>query len=497
MTVPRLDRSSAPAPKVGIVHFGPGAFFRAFGAVYTSEAMQSEGGDWGITAVSLRSPTIRDALAPQGFAYTSVTLMPEGAEYDVIEIINDVLVAPEDPEAVLDAMDDPSVKIVSMTITEKGYCHNPSTGELQLDHPDIIYDLAYPETPRSALGFLVYALARRKDNGSTPFTILSCDNLPDNGALTRRVVLAFASAVSPDLADWIKQTVRFPATMVDRITPATTPSDIARVAAKTGFEDLGCVMHEPFRQWVIEDDFVDGHRPAWDVSGAQFVQDVAAFEAMKLRCLNGTHSALAYLGYLAGFEVISDAVADPHFAAYIDQLWHTEIIPTVPPPEGADLMQYCADLKARYLNAAIRHKTWQIAMDGSQKLPQRLLGTATNCLDAGRPIPGIALAVAGWIRFVGGVDEVGGQIDVRDPLADHLRAVSDAHEEPTAKVAALLAIRDVFPSELADNPAFSSAVTAAYEGLVANGAKATKTDGNQSDTAGTYVTKINAPRMAT
>ncbi len=476
MTTPRLRRSSAPIPKVGIVHLGPGAFFRAFGAIYTTEVMQTKGGDWGTTAVSLRNPTIRDALAPQDFAYTSVTMAPDGAQHVVIEAINDVLVAPENPGAVLDAMANPAVKIVSMTITEKGYCHNPATGDLQLDHPDIIHDLAQPDAPRSALGFLVYALARRKENGQPPFTVLSCDNLPNNGRLTRRVVLAFAKAVAPDLADWIGDHARFPSTMVDRITPATTPDDIASVAAKTGFQDLGCVMHEPFRQWVIEDDFVAGHRPDWNLAGAQFVQDVEAFETMKLRCLNGTHSSLAYLGYLAGYEVISDAVADPHFAAFIDRLWQDEIVPTVPPPEGADLLRYCADLKARYRNPAIRHKTWQIAMDGSQKLPQRLLATVADCLDAGRPIPGLALAVAAWMRYVGGVDEAGGDIDVRDPLADQLRSASDDHDAPADKVAALLTIQDVFPSELAGNPVFRSAVTAAFESLVANGAKATVKD---------------------
>ncbi len=468
--IPRLIRSTTERPKTGIVHLGPGAFFRAFNAVYTSEAMAAQAGDWGITAVSLRSPDIRDRLGPQGCAYLSVTLAPEGHKYQQIEAINTVLVAPEDPGAVLAAMADPGVRIVSLTVTEKGYCHNPATGHLRLDDPDIVHDLAHPDAPRSAPGFLVHALARRRAAGLAPFTVLSCDNLPHNGALIRNVVLEFARALDADLADWIEAKGRFPATMVDRITPATTADDIASVAQATGREDLACVMHEPFRQWVIEDDFVGGLRPAWDAGGAQFVRDVAAFETMKLRCLNGTHSTLAYLGYLAGYETIAQTVADPGFAGLIDDLWRFEIIPTVPQPEGEDLLAYCASLKTRYLNPAIRHRTWQIAMDGSQKLPQRLLGTIRDNLAAGRAVSRLALAVAGWMRYVGGVDETGAAIDVKDPLAAMLRAAFDAGKTPVDKVANLLAIRDIFDEKLAENPEFRTAVTSSFKALIDKGA---------------------------
>jgi len=469
---PLLTRSDAPHPKVGIVHLGPGAFFRAFGAIYTAEAMQTQGGNWGIRAVSLRSADIRDKLTPQGCAYTAVTLAPEGAKREVIEVIEDILVAPENPKAVLRAMTDADVKIVSMTITEKGYCHNPATGELRLDDPDIVHDLAQPGAPRTAPGFLVHALAARRAAGLTPFTVLSCDNLPHNGALTRRVVLALAQAFEPALAAWIGAEGRFPATMVDRITPATTAADVAALAAAAGYTDNGCVMHEPFRQWVIEDDFVAGQRPAWNAAGAQFVQNVAAFETMKLRCLNGTHSTLAYLGYLAGYETIAETMANPAFAALIDRLWTAEILPTVPQPEGEDLSAYCAALKARYQNPAIRHRTWQIAMDGSQKLPQRLLGTVADAIATGRPVPCLALAVAGWMRYVGGVDEQGGAIEVKDPLAAQLRAASNKAADPVGKAAALLAVQEVFDPALANNPAFRDAVVSAYSALAEKGAKA-------------------------
>ncbi|WP_430383356.1 mannitol dehydrogenase family protein [Yoonia maritima] len=470
---PLLTRSDAPRPKVGIVHLGPGAFFRAFNAPYTAEAMAKSGGDWGILTVSLRSADIRDKLKPQDCAYTAVELAPEGAEYTVVEAIEDILVAPENPGAVLDAMADPQVKIVSTTITEKGYCHNPATGELLLDHPDIAHDLTHSDAPKSAIGYIVHALNRRRLAGVAPFTMMPCDNLPNNGPLTRSVVLGFARALDADLATWIEANVRFPATMVDRITPATTQADVDALTAAQGYIDNACVMHEPFRQWVIEDDFVNGDRPDWGGVGAQLVRDVEAFELMKLRCLNGTHSTLAYLGYLAGYETISETVADPAFVNLINSLWENEITPTVPQPEGEDLLAYCAALLKRYQNPSIRHRTWQIAMDGSQKLPQRLLGTVADNLAAGRDIPGLALGVAGWMRYIGGVDEKGALIEVKDPLSDRLRATYDSSGDPEEKVVALLNIKEVFAPDLANNTVFRRAVTQAFLRLCHDGARAT------------------------
>lgn len=468
---PRLTRSDA-APNVGIVHFGPGAFFRAFNAVYTQDVLDAVGGDWGIVAVSLRSSTFRDQLKPQEGVFTSVTLEPTGPTHRTISSIADVLVAPEAPSAVLDAMVQDTTKIVSLTITEKGYCHEPSTGNLRLDHEDIVHDLAHPQTPKSAPGYIVEALAQRKAAGSRPFTVLSCDNIPSNGKLAREIILSLARARDAALARWIEAEVRFPSTMVDRITPATTEADTEKLASDQGYFDPANVQHEPFRQWVIEDDFVDGARPDWSIGGAQFVADVDAHELMKLRCLNGTHSSLAYLGYLAGFETIAQTVANPAFAQFCEAIWANEIVPTVPKPEGEDLGAYCAALLERYRNPAIRHRTWQIAMDGSQKLPQRLLGTLADNLAAGRSVSRLALAVAGWMRYVGGVDEKGAPIDVKDPLAQMLREAVDQADTPAGKVAALLAIRDVFDADLATNPIVVAEVTQAYESLVAKGALA-------------------------
>jgi fructuronate reductase len=469
---PRLRRRGGPRPGVGIVHLGLGAFVRAHVAVYVAEAMARAGGDWGIVGVSLVTPTQRDRLAPQGFAYTAVELGPDGETPRVIEVVEDVLVAPEDPEAVLAAMADPQVRIVSLTVTEKGYCHAPATGRLDLAHPDIVHDRAAPDAPRSAPGFLVAALARRRAAGVAPFTVVACDNLPGNGRLLRGVVLALAGLVDPGLAGWIAAEGAFPSTMVDRIVPATEPEDVLRLARRTGVLDLAPVLHEPFRQWVVEDEFVGGARPDLAAVGVELVADVTPFETMKLRCLNGTHSALAYLGYLAGHETISDTVADPAFAGYCRRLWRAEILPTVTAPPGVDLAGYVEALGARYANPAIRHRTWQIAADGSQKLPQRLLATIADARAAGLATPGLALAVAAWMRYVGGTDERGAPIDVRDPLAGRLRALCDGAGGPEARVAALLAVGEVFPAALAEAPDFRAAVTAASRELHALGARA-------------------------
>jgi fructuronate reductase len=470
---PRLQRPDGKRPETGIIHLGLGAFYRAHGAVYIEEAMQKSGGDWGIVGVSLMRPDQRDALAPQDFAYTAVELGPQGQTARVVGVLNDVLVARENPAAVLEAMSAENVKIVSLTVTEKGYCHEPSSGKLNQNHPAIIHDLANADQPTSAIGFLVRALQKRHAANLRPFTVLCCDNLPENGKVVRGVVLEFAGLISQDLKDWIAAEGAFPSTMVDRIVPATKPEDIEALTAKTGVYDASPVMHEPFRQWVVEDVFVDGARPDLGAVGVQLVDNVTPFEHMKLRCLNGTHSSLAYLGYLGGHETISDTVADPVFAGFCKALWNEEITPGLHAPQGVSLADYTGALFERYSNPAIRHRTWQIAMDGSQKLPQRILGTITENLEANRSIKGLALAVAAWMRYVGGVDEKGEVIDVRDPLAARLKGLSDGATSAQGKVEALLSVREIFPAPLADNPIFKSALIEGYESLSAKGARRT------------------------
>ncbi|OIQ32924.1 MAG: mannitol dehydrogenase [Alphaproteobacteria bacterium MedPE-SWcel] len=437
---------NSPAP--GIVHLGLGAFFRAFGCVYVADAMAASGGDWGVIGVSLRSPATRDALRPRNWAYTSVTLAPGQESFRDITVLNSVLVAPEDPQRVLDAMADPATRIVSLTVTEKGYCHDPASGLLNMAHPDILHDLSHV-VPTSALGYLLRGLQMRRAAGRPPFTVLTCDNLPENGKLLRRLVLQLAAEIDPELERWIAAEGRFPSTMVDRITPATTAADITRISEKLGYPEAAPVLHEPFSQWAIEDDFVGGLRPDFAAAGAEMVADVTAHEHMKLRMLNGVHSALAYTGYLAGHETIAATVADPVFAAYAKRLW-ADITPAVAAPEGVSLAQYADALFARFANPAIHHRTWQIAMDGSQKLPQRLLGTLRDTLDNGRDVRALSLAVAAWMRYAGGMDEAGQPIDVRDPLADKLRDLSRRATSPAETVSAFLSVNEVFPEDLAE-----------------------------------------------
>nr|WP_218062771.1 mannitol dehydrogenase family protein [Phaeobacter sp. B1627] len=434
------------SPAAGIVHLGLGAFFRAFGCVYVADAMAASGGDWDIIGVSLRSPATRDALRARNWAYTSVTLAPGQQHFRDVTVLNSVLVAPEDPQRVLDALAAPTTRIVSLTVTEKGYCHDPATGLLNMAHPDIRHDLTH-RIPTSALGYLVRGLQMRRAAGTAPYTVLTCDNLPENGRLVRRLVLQLAAEIDPELERWIAVEGRFPSTMVDRITPATTEADITRISESLGYRDAAPVLHEPFSQWAIEDDFVGGARPDFAAAGAEMVTDVTAHEHMKLRMLNGVHSALAYTGYLAGHATIAETVADPVFAAYARRLWE-EITPTVEAPEGVSLTQYAEALFARFANPAIHHRTWQIAMDGSQKLPQRLLGTLRDNLENGREVGALCLAVAAWMRYAGGVDEAGQPIDVRDPMADTLRHLSERAASPAETVSAFLSLSAIFPPDL-------------------------------------------------
>jgi fructuronate reductase len=362
------------AARVGIVHLGVGAFHRAHQAVYVDDRLAAGETGWAICGASLRSSDTRDALKPQDGLYSVAVRGAEGEALRIVGSLRRLIVAPEDPQALLAAMCEPRVRIVMLTVTEKGYCHDPATCRLDETHPAIRRDFGDLHTPSSAPGFLVEALARRRAGGAAPFAVVSCDNLPSNGATARNVVTRVAELRDPDLGRWVEGEVAFPSTMVDRIVPATTDEDRARVAARLGVEDAWPVVTEPFSQWVIEDHFPSG-RPRFEDSGATMVADIAPFELAKLRLLNGSHSTLAYLGYLAGYETIADAVADASFARLIGELMEAESAPTLDAGASGDLKRYMRELQARFRNPALRHRTWQIAMDGSQKLPQRLLGT--------------------------------------------------------------------------------------------------------------------------
>jgi fructuronate reductase len=458
---------------VGIVHLGIGAFHRAQTAVYSDDALALEQGDWGICGVSLRSPDVRDRLAPQDGLYTAVEKSPAGIRRRVIGSVREVRFLGDERREIHERLIAPSTRIVSLTITEKGYCHDPATGELNFSHPDIVHDLADHEHPVSAVGLIAGALDARRRARQEGFTALCCDNLPHNGALLRDLVQSFAEAREPALAHWIRDHASFPSTMVDRIVPATTAADVDENDAALGLHDSAPVVHEPFKQWVIEERFVAG-RPAWERAGAQLVDDVAPFEAMKLRLLNASHSAFAYLGFLAGCEFIYQVAARSEFARYMRRLMAEEVTPTLELPRGVDLPAYQAALLERFRNPALPHRTQQIAMDGSQKLPQRILGTVRDNLAAGRSIELLALAVAGWMRYVSGRDESGREIKVSDPLAgEFARIAAERSGDASGLASSLLALRQVFGDDLPADPRFAGSVTAWLNELFTHGAART------------------------
>jgi fructuronate reductase len=464
------------AVRIGIVHLGIGAFHRAHQAVYVDDRLAAGETEWAICGASLRSPETADALGPQDGLYTVAIRSGLGEQLRAIGAVRRLLVAPQGPTALLDAMADPAVRIVSLTVTEKGYCHDPATGDLRPDHPDVAVDLAEPERPRSVPAVLVEALRRRRAAGVEPFTVLCCDNLPENGRTVGRVLAQFAGLRDPALGRWIEDAVACPSTMVDRIVPATGDADRSAIAARLGVSDAWPVVTEPFTQWVIEDRFSNG-RPRFEDAGAELVANVAPYELMKLRLLNGSHSTLAYLGYLAGYETVSDVMTDAAFVRLVQALMDEEVTQTLPLPRGADLTGYKRSLRERFTNPALKHRTWQIAMDGTQKLPQRLLGTVRDRLAAGAPIPRLALGVAAWMRYVTGIDEQGDPIDVRDPLAERLRALTDAAGLVANRLApALFSVREVFGNDLPRDPHFTKPVTDALDALFRKGARAVVSD---------------------
>jgi fructuronate reductase len=418
---PAYDRANLVP---GIVHLGVGAFHRAHQAAMTDARLSAGETGWGIVAASLRSPDTAEALNPQDGLYTLAVRDGGGTRHGVIGSILNVIVG-NSGDRLLAAMTDPNVKIVSLTVTEKGYCHDPASGTLNEAHPGIVADLANPSMPATAPGLVVEALRRRRAAGAKPFTVLCCDNLPSNGSTVRRVIARLGALRDPGLGHFIENEVSFPSTMVDRIVPATTDADRASVAAALGMQDAWPVMTEPFCQWVIEDRFGLG-RPRWEEAGAEIARDVAPYETMKLRLLNGTHSTMAYLGQLSGLETISDTITTPAFARFIRRLMDDEIAPTVPGFTEGQLTAYKDALIARYRNPALRHRTAQIAMDGSQKVPQRLMNTVRDRLASGQPITLLGTSLAGFIRFMAGTGETGAPLPVNDPMAARFAAAAAA-----------------------------------------------------------------------
>lgn len=468
--LPEYDRQSL-VPRM--VHLGFGAFHRAHQAVYADILAHDHGSDWGYCEISLAGGEKKIAdLKNQEKLYTVAEMSADEWQCRVVGVVKQALHAKVDGlEAVFVAMTQPEVAIVSLTITEKGYCHSPATGTLLMDNPLIVHDLAHPHQPQSAPGVIVEALARRRALNLPAFSVMSCDNMPDNGHVTRNVVTALAVAIDPALGEWIASQVTFPSTMVDRIVPAVTPETLTQVAQYTGIYDPTAVACEPFRQWVIEDNFVAG-RPEWEKAGAELVKDVLPYEEMKLRMLNGSHSFLAYLGYLAGYTHISDCMQDENYRRNALALMLEEQAPTLK-VEGVNLENYASSLIERYSNPALCHRTWQIAMDGSQKLPQRWLDSVRWHLAQGSKFDLLALGISGWMRYVGGIDENGDSIEVSDPLLPAIRQAIAGSQQGESRVQALLGLKDIFGEDLAVNPDFVQKVTQTYLELCKNGAKAT------------------------
>jgi fructuronate reductase len=452
---PAYDRS---ALGVGIVHFGPGAFHRVHQA-WCFESLLARDPRWGICAVSLRNPDVRDALVPQDHLYT-IAIRDEAISYQVIGAMHEVLVAPESPATVLARLCAPATRLVTLTVTEKGYCLG-ADGSLDLNHPDVQRDMQNRSAPTSVVGFLVEGLRRRREAGLPPLTVISCDNLVDNGARLARATVQLAEVSDRELARWIAHEVSFPRTMVDSITPATTEALKDSVATALGVQDRWPVQREAFVQWVIEDT-VAGKGPDWQSAGVTLTNDVAGYDRAKLRLLNGAHSTLAYVGLLSGYATVAAAMKDDRLRAFVQTLMTDDILPSLTAPRGLDLRTYIDAILKRFRNPNMHHELAQIAMDGSQKLPFRLLGTIRDALAAGRPVDRLCVPIAAWMQFVRRAALRGER--VKDPLAPTLFDIGRACEGRGATdTLRFLALDSVFPADLRTDARVTQALATAYD----------------------------------
>ena len=458
VTRPAYDRGRA---RIGVVHFGPGAFHRAHQAFYFDE-MLARDPTLAVSAVSLRSDAVHAALGPQNGLF-SLTERDAEPAIRVIGAIGETLTAPAAPEAVFARLADPAVRFVSATVTEKGYCLTPS-GDLDLDHPDVRADLANEGAPSTLAGWLAEGLRRRHAAGGPGLTALSCDNLSGNGARWRRATLQFAEASGDaELARWIAGEVGFPDSMVDSITPATDEALRAEAARRLGVTDAWPIQRERFCQWVVGGD-LGADSKTFAEAGVTLTGDVAAFERAKLRLLNGAHSTLAYVGLRMGYATVAEAMGDPALAAFVETLMRRDIAASLTPGAGLDIPAYIAQILARFRNPAIVHQLSQIAWDGSQKLPFRLLETIAEALAAGRRIDRLVVGVAAWMLFVR--ERIRTGVAIVDPLADRLAGIALACDgDPARDVDRFLALESVFPSNLSAQPRLREALRHAYGAL--------------------------------
>jgi fructuronate reductase len=452
------------ACRVGWVHFGPGAFHRAHQAYY-AERLLCRDPRWAISAVSLHSAAARDALAPQDYLYCLAELA-ERPRIRVIGALREILLAPADRPAVFARLVSADTRLVTVTVTEKGYCLG-GAGQLDVEHPDIAHDLRAGAAPCSVIGFLAEGLRRRRAQGLKPFAVISCDNLPNNGPTLRSALAAFAAHTDDRFSRWIESEVAFPRTMVDSITPATDAELIARVAAASGLEDAWPVQREPFTQWVIED--LPAVRVAdWASVGVTLTADVAVYDRAKLRIVNGAHSTLAYIGLLRGRATVAEAMADAPLAGFLERLLREDIAPSLGGAGAFDVHGSIAATLQRFRNPSVRHQLAQIAWDGSKKLPVRLMPTVAEALAAGRPLERLAVPIAAWMRFVIARVRAGGVLN--DPAAERLLALGrDCDGDARRDVARFLTLQDIFAPPLAAAPALVRALVAAYRALGSGG----------------------------
>jgi mannitol 2-dehydrogenase len=467
--VPTYDRG---AVRTGIVHCGVGGFHRAHQAMYLDRLMNDgKALDWGICGVGVMEfdRRMKAALGAQDGLYTLVLKAPDGTrEPRVIGSIVRYLFAPDDPEAVIETMADPRTRIVSLTVTEGGYNVHAVTGEFDATNPGVVHDLRPGAAPKTTFGLVTEALARRRGRGLPPFTVMSCDNIQGNGDAARRSFVAFATLRDPDLGAWLERAVRFPNSMVDRITPVTTDGDRAEVRDRFGIEDRWPVVCEPFTQWVLEDSFNAG-RPPLEDAGVQLVADVEPYELMKLRLLNASHQALCYFGYLAGYRLVHEVCRDPLFVDFLLGYMDEEATPTLEPVPGIDLDEYRHNLIARFSNAEVRDTVARLCAESSDRIPKWLLPVIRHNLAAGGEIRRATAVVASWARYAEGVDEQGRPIEVVDRLAGTLVPTARRqHEDPLA----FIANRELF-GDLIDNERFVSAYRAVLASLHGKGARAT------------------------
>ena len=470
--VPGYDRAQV---NQSMIHIGVGGFYRSHQAVYLDDLLQQPVNNaWGYCGVGLlqHDTAMRDALQPQDWLYTVVERSAAGDRARVIGSLLKVLYAPQDPEAVLNAMASPKTRIVSLTITEGGYYVNEGTGEFNESHPDILHDLKNPHRPKCSFGFLVEALARRRENGLAPFTVMSCDNVQHNGNVARKMILAFAQRRDPALAEWLGERCAFPNSMVDRITPATTDEHRALVRDKFGLIDNWPVATEPFKQWVIEDNFPGG-RPAWERVGAQMTDNVLPYEKMKLRLLNASHQAMCYIGMLLGYEFAHEAMQDARIRKLVTTMMDVEVTPHLSAPAGIDLGEYKKTLVERFSNPTIRDQLSRIGTEGSARIPKFVLPSVVDALPKGAPVKMLSFTVAAWFRYLTGSDDAGRKMPIIDPMAEKLQE----HARRGGRDAGvMLGMRELFGETLPQSPAFADEVRRALASFYDAGAAATLAD---------------------